>query len=403
MQVYQFGFVAPKSVFESLDLEKLESAVKGCTPKKGGLDSGYGLNLKQNVNGLTPLKYYFACGKRYFYSADNHLYLLNDTAIEKACMQKFNSAPKVIELNFFGKDFAYALSDNHLYSLSNTGETLSTVSCEFCGTLSGVFYAVKGNRISLAPAELVFEKGYRAENFNELNFSRNDGKIKAVFESEKGLKILTETCLYEFSFDMGLKNAVLKKERVFSEKVLGVAIINGAIFCICKTKLITLNNNSATELSLPYKITEIESVAQSNGVILASGKQETKEFILAFSQDKKAVQFIWANGVSLASNGEVLLTSENSIYSVGESQTGYYETKKVRFIKGKDKSHLIAVYFNSKGKGRLIIEGDFGSKEYSINSGDNHIRTNIFSKYFTFKFYLENTPKLSDFIAEYTE
>ena len=50
MQVYQFGFVAPKSVFESLDLEKLESAVKGCTPKKGGLDSGYGLNLKKNIS-----------------------------------------------------------------------------------------------------------------------------------------------------------------------------------------------------------------------------------------------------------------------------------------------------------------------------------------------------------------
>ena len=85
------------------------------------------------------------------------------------------------------------------------------------------------------------------------------------------------------------------------------------------------------------------------------------------------------------------------------SACAYYESQKIRLITKKEKWHIKEIIFQSQVGGLISISGDFGTKEQAIIEGENHLKLNLFSKYYTFAIYLEGKGGISQVKIIYTE
>ncbi|MBQ9104423.1 MAG: hypothetical protein IJY57_05020 [Clostridia bacterium] len=403
MKLHGFNKVSLKVNKHLLNFKNDQAFESGCKVEEDKLFSGIGLiELENSLNNLAPIEYFSCAKNEYVYCADNNIYSITKSGYERVGMLNFKGKPKFVELSFYGKPNPYALYDGSLYPLTDIGAEIGIIKCDNCQTEKGYFFCEKGYELYFAPAIDIYEKGYDAINVNCAIFDINDGKVLGVYKVNDELKIITENRAYSLNLTNDLSRAEIKCEKFFCERVSGAITVNGALYLIGKTQILEYSNSDKGGVPLPFEIESVLSLGKYQNNLVVHLLSNGKEKIIVLSKDK-SIKVICVDGLIHNGNGKFICKQNNMFYELGLAKNCYYESKKIPLKLDKEKCHLIAVSFNSKTKGVFSVFGDFGSKEYNINAGENYIKLNAFSKHFTFKFYLESGAEITEFSAQYTE
>lgn len=402
MNVYNFS--SPSVAEKEYALTKSDvDIISNRIFKEGGADDGFGLKKIGRLETATePIKIYFAGEESFVYCKDKYLYRASENGLKREGMLSFDRAPDIQTFSVVGKNDLFAVDNGTFYSLDDFAQIFSVPNGQYYAVIDGIIYVADGDVLYYANAADISGTGNAARIYSMI-FDRTFGYPLSVIKNGDLVKVICSKSIHAFSIGTSLTDVKLKSEYTFDGEIIRGSVIKyeNSVYFLKDGYLYEYKEKPVEICKIADDIQAVSETATFEGKILFK-TAEGKGYLYEFRSGN--VAFVSLRNCSLSKNGDVLNLENGELYRLQKNASeGYLQTRKIKFIKGKRKSHLTAAYFYSSGSGVFFAEGDFGKKEYAITEGDNYFEPNIFSEYFSFNFHLNPFVWVADIKFKYTE
>lgn len=340
---------------------------------------------------------YYLVNTLFLLCADGKLYALQGNAF----VHKFNcgnTAPTLAKIKINGEEKALVLTPSSAVVLGDTNQTVSILYGIDACTYNGRIFVANENTLYFGKEFDFANFSVQTGNYNFIKIDQNDGQILRIFDYDKSLLIVCEKALYKLTISSDYDYEL---DRLYDQNLMieqgSVCTVGGSIIFISDDKLCVYKNG---------KVSVIQSIVD-NYQLRAQGLAYSgcgKYFLPVTSKlDNQNYIYIYDT-----INGKECLTEDNCIlcgeqYFVDKSsnyvgkltlekdtnQGGKWISKKLNFNTN-DKKSLLSLSVHLDCDAILLVKGDFGIKQYSLNKGYCKKILNLYSCDFTLEISFDN-------------